>query len=145
MPGWDANVELLKGGDALLKETVAPVDDQLRAELYRQFAMNLSQGYFLLFQTDPDYPEFVPSRIRPSCSCPIPIRSIIICVSMDAGSIVWSVSAATAPSSASPPAARSSACPMCRARASAITISTVSRSVSMVGSRSSSAPNRRRS
>jgi hypothetical protein len=60
MRDWDTYVDLLKGGDALLAETIAPVNEQLRAELYRQFAMNLSQGYFLLFQADPDYPEFVP-------------------------------------------------------------------------------------
>lgn len=60
MRSWDDYADLLKGGDSLLDQTVAPVDEQLRAELYRQFAMNLSQGYFLFFQADPDYPEFVP-------------------------------------------------------------------------------------
>ncbi|KHK89115.1 DUF1214 domain-containing protein [Novosphingobium malaysiense] len=60
MLGWDQYVDLLKGHESILAQTVAPQDEQLRADLLRQFAMNLSQGYFLLFQADPDYPEFVP-------------------------------------------------------------------------------------
>lgn len=60
MASWDDSVERLKGFDAIIEQSVAPIDDQLRADLRRQFAMNLSQGYFLYFQADPDYPEFVP-------------------------------------------------------------------------------------
>lgn len=60
MLGWDDFADLLKGHEVVLQHSVAPKDEQLRAELLRQFAMNLSQGYFLIFQTDPDYPEFVP-------------------------------------------------------------------------------------
>ncbi|MFV0646016.1 MAG: DUF1214 domain-containing protein [Sphingomonadaceae bacterium] len=60
MQGWDDYIDLLKGHEAILDQAVAPKDEQLRADLLRQFAMNLSQGYFLLFHADPDYPEFVP-------------------------------------------------------------------------------------
>lgn len=60
MRDWNELVELLKGHEAILHQGAAPVDEQLRADLLRQFAMNLSQGYFLHFVADPDYPEFVP-------------------------------------------------------------------------------------
>lgn len=57
---WDEYVDLLKPAQELLEQTTAPMDEQLRAEIYRQFAMGLSQAYFLIFQSDPEYPEFVP-------------------------------------------------------------------------------------
>lgn len=57
---WEEYVELLKPAAALLERTLAPQDEQLRAELYRQFAMNLAQGYFLHFQSSPEHPEFSP-------------------------------------------------------------------------------------
>lgn len=60
MQTWAEYVDLLKRGEAILAEATAPVDEQLRADLYRQFAMNLSQAYFLLMMADPRYPEFVP-------------------------------------------------------------------------------------
>jgi len=60
MRSWNEYVDLLKPAAELIDRTTAPMDDQLRAELYRQFAMNLSQGYFLLFQSTPDHPEFAP-------------------------------------------------------------------------------------
>jgi Protein of unknown function (DUF1214) len=60
MRGWDELVEELKGHQGIIAQAVGPVDDQRLAELRRQFAMNLSQGYFLHFHADPDYPEFVP-------------------------------------------------------------------------------------
>lgn len=60
MQGWNEYVDLLKDHESILSQAVAPVDEQLRADLLRQFAMNLSQGYFLLFQADPNFPEFVP-------------------------------------------------------------------------------------
>lgn len=60
MKRWEDYAELLKPGAALLgrlsHEPGAPLD----AALYRQFAMNLAQGYFLLFQSTPDHPEFAP-------------------------------------------------------------------------------------
>lgn len=60
MKSWAEYVELLKPAGDLLAEAASPVDEQLQADLYRQFSMNLSQAYFLLMMTDPRYPEFVP-------------------------------------------------------------------------------------
>jgi hypothetical protein len=57
---WEEYLELLKPGGALTQLTWEPGSDQLRAELYRQMFMNLSVGYFLFFQGDPDYPDFTP-------------------------------------------------------------------------------------
>lgn len=57
---WADYVDLLKAASEVELQLWAPDDEQLRAELYRQFAMNLSQGYFLYFQADPDYPDWAP-------------------------------------------------------------------------------------
>lgn len=60
MKTWAEYVDLLKPAGDILENTTAPVNEQLRADLYRQFVMNLSQAYFLLIVTDPRYPEFIP-------------------------------------------------------------------------------------
>lgn len=60
MQKWSEYVELLKQAEPLIDQTTAPVDEQLRADMYRQFAMGLSQAYFLTFMMDPRYPEFIP-------------------------------------------------------------------------------------
>lgn len=60
MKTWAEYVDLLKPAGDILKDTTAPVDEQLRADLYRQFSMNLAQAYFLLMMTDPRYPQFIP-------------------------------------------------------------------------------------
>jgi Protein of unknown function (DUF1214) len=60
MLNWNDYTDLLKSAADVIEQATAPVDEQLRAELYRQFAMNLSQGYLLIFQTSAAYPEFVP-------------------------------------------------------------------------------------
>jgi len=60
MDNWSEYVDLLKPAGDIFGSGTAPVDEALRANLYRQFAMNLSQGYMLIFQTDPRYPEWVP-------------------------------------------------------------------------------------
>lgn len=57
---WSEYVELLKPAEALLDQTTAPVSEQLRADMYRQFGMSMAQAYFLTFQTTGDYPEFIP-------------------------------------------------------------------------------------
>src|SRR5689334_23444727 len=59
MRSWSEYVDLLKPAAELIDRTTAPMNDQLKAELFRQFAMNLSQGYLMYFQTSPEYPEFV--------------------------------------------------------------------------------------
>jgi hypothetical protein len=60
MLNWSEFADLLKPAEQLIEETTAPVDAQLRADLRRQLAMNAAQAYFLIFGTDPQYPEFVP-------------------------------------------------------------------------------------
>ena len=60
MNNWPDYADLLKGAEQLLDRTYAPGDQALKAQLWKQFAMNLSQGYFLLFQSTPDHPEFAP-------------------------------------------------------------------------------------
>lgn len=60
MKRWEDYVELLKPGGALLDRLAHEPGAPLDAALYRQFAMNLAQGYFLLFQSTPNHPEFAP-------------------------------------------------------------------------------------
>lgn len=57
---WSDYVDLLKPAENLLSLTFEPRNEQLRAELYRQLLMNLSQGYFLYFQSDADHPDWAP-------------------------------------------------------------------------------------
>lgn len=60
MRNWADYADLLKPAAELLTRTHSPDSDAMKAQLWRQFAMNLSQGYFLLFQSTPDHPEFAP-------------------------------------------------------------------------------------
>lgn len=60
LQSWADYVDLLKPAEKLLALTVDPQSEQIRADLYRQFAMNLSMGYFLYFQATPDHPEWAP-------------------------------------------------------------------------------------
>lgn len=60
MQDWSDYVDLLKPAADIFGSGTAPTDENLRANFYRQLAMNLSQGYFLIFQTDARYPEWVP-------------------------------------------------------------------------------------
>jgi hypothetical protein len=60
MPQWSEFVDLLKPAGELINDTFFPDSEQLRAELYRQLAMNLSLGYFLYFQSDADHPDWTP-------------------------------------------------------------------------------------
>ncbi|MCP5322295.1 MAG: DUF1214 domain-containing protein [Pseudomonadales bacterium] len=57
---WAEYVDLLKPAARLIDLTVDPHSEQLRAEQYRQFLMNLSLGYFLYFQSSPDHPDWAP-------------------------------------------------------------------------------------
>ena len=57
---WETYVDLLKGAATAESQLWLPEDEQSRAELYRQLAMNLAQGYFLYFQADPAYPDWAP-------------------------------------------------------------------------------------
>jgi hypothetical protein len=57
---WNDYLGLLRTCDELMSRTWEPASEQLRAELYRQLLMNLSLGYFMYFQMDPDHPEWLP-------------------------------------------------------------------------------------
>jgi hypothetical protein len=60
VPDWREYVDLLRDAGELNALTPAPDDDQLRAELYRQLAMNVSLGYFMYFQSDAVHPDWNP-------------------------------------------------------------------------------------
>ncbi len=57
---WPRYLDLLKSADDLTNVTLEPSSSQIRAELYRQLAMNLASGYFLYFQSDSRYPDWMP-------------------------------------------------------------------------------------
>jgi len=57
---WPQYLDLLEPAGSLARITLEPESEQLRAELYRQLAMNLSSGYFLYFQSDARYPDWMP-------------------------------------------------------------------------------------
>lgn len=57
---WQEYLDLAKNAAELEQLLWDPADEEMRAALYRQFAMNLSQGYFLYFQADPAYPDWSP-------------------------------------------------------------------------------------
>jgi hypothetical protein len=57
---WSELTELLRPAEELLALTWNPASDPQRAELYRQLLMNVSLGYFLYFQADPDHPDWTP-------------------------------------------------------------------------------------
>lgn len=57
---WSEYVDLLKPAEDLIHLTFEPQNEQLRADLCRQLLMNLSQGYFLYFQSDAGHPDWAP-------------------------------------------------------------------------------------
>lgn len=57
---WSECVDLLKSAGELSDLTLEPNNERLMAELRRQFVMNLAQGYYILFQSDPRYPDWIP-------------------------------------------------------------------------------------
>jgi hypothetical protein len=60
MKDWADYVELLKSAGSLADHPPGPSGEQARADVYRQLAMNLAQGYFVYFQATGDHPEFMP-------------------------------------------------------------------------------------
>ena len=61
LSSWAQYVDLLKPADRLIDRLAGgPSAEQRRADLYRQFAMNLAQGYFLYFQSTPEHPDWMP-------------------------------------------------------------------------------------
>ncbi len=57
---WPQYVDLLRSYGDLARITLEPASDQVRGELYRQLAMNLASGYFVYFQSDARYPDWMP-------------------------------------------------------------------------------------
>ena len=60
MKEWVDYVDMLKPAAELLARLPSPGSPETKARLWRQLAMNMSQGYFLHFQSTPEHPEFSP-------------------------------------------------------------------------------------
>ena len=60
MQNWAEYLELLKSAEALVESAPGKAGDQKRADVYRQLAMNLAQGYFIYFQATADHPDWMP-------------------------------------------------------------------------------------
>ncbi|WP_368621290.1 DUF1214 domain-containing protein [Paraburkholderia sp. BR13444] len=60
LKSWSDYLSQLANAESLLELTETPHDPQTRAELYRQFQMNLSLAYFIYFQSDPLHPDWLP-------------------------------------------------------------------------------------
>ena len=57
---WKEYTELLNSAAGLESRLWLPENEEMRAALYRQFAMSISQGYFLYFHKNLEHPDFVP-------------------------------------------------------------------------------------
>lgn len=57
---WADFLETLEPCEALISESWMAEDPQFQVEYRRQLATNLSIGYFLYFQADPDHPDWTP-------------------------------------------------------------------------------------
>lgn len=60
LPTWTEYLDLLRSCDDLINRTWDPADEHVRADLYRQLFMNACLAYFIYFQCDADYPEWMP-------------------------------------------------------------------------------------
>lgn len=60
LKSWDAYADMMKPAGQLIARTIDPGDDQLRAELYRQLAMNIAQSYIWYFQSSAEHPDWMP-------------------------------------------------------------------------------------
>jgi len=60
LKSWDHYADLLKPAAELIAKTFDPGSDQVRAELYRQFVMNIAQAYIWYFQSSPQHPDWMP-------------------------------------------------------------------------------------
>ncbi|MGF6931125.1 hypothetical protein OKW41_000264 [Paraburkholderia sp. UCT70] len=60
LKSWKDYLAQLAPAEALLELTETPRDPQTRADLYRQFQMNLSLAYFIYFQSTPEHPDWLP-------------------------------------------------------------------------------------
>ena len=57
---WNQYVDLLKPAGEVIARTWAPQSEKAQAELCRQLAMNISQGYFLYCQSTAEHPDWAP-------------------------------------------------------------------------------------
>lgn len=57
---WHGLLERLRHGSELAALLENPSDPQMRAELEKLMLMTLSQGYPMIFHSDPDHPDLVP-------------------------------------------------------------------------------------
>jgi hypothetical protein len=57
---WSDYLALMAPAERLLEMAALPHDEQRRAELYRQFAMNFTLGYFMYFGADAEHPDWMP-------------------------------------------------------------------------------------
>src|SRR3989442_1937926 len=60
MQSWSEYLALLKSAEALVESAPGEAGDQKQADVYRQLAMNLAQGYFIYFQATADHPDWMP-------------------------------------------------------------------------------------
>ena len=60
MEQWNRYVDLLKPAGDLIASAWSPDNPGVRADLRKQLAMNLAQGYFLYLQSDPAHPDWAP-------------------------------------------------------------------------------------
>jgi hypothetical protein len=60
LKSWREYLDTLAEAEGLLHLTETPDDEQLRAAFYRQLQMNLSLGYFIYFQAEPEHPDWMP-------------------------------------------------------------------------------------
>lgn len=60
LKSWDEYADLLKPAAELIEKTFDPESEQVRAELYRQFVMNIAQAYIWYFQSTPAHPDWMP-------------------------------------------------------------------------------------
>src|SRR5215203_246685 len=57
---WADYLAMMAPADNLLALAEEPHDEPMRAELYRQFAMNFALGYFMYFGADAEHPDWLP-------------------------------------------------------------------------------------
>lgn len=60
MKQWSDYLDLARSAGDRIQQAWAPNDPLVQADLCRQLAMNLSQGYFLYCQSTPEHPDFAP-------------------------------------------------------------------------------------
>lgn len=60
MKSWSEYLELMQPAGALAEDPPGDDGEQAQADVYRQLAMNIAQGYFVYFQATAEHPDFMP-------------------------------------------------------------------------------------